>query len=530
MTHHKIALAKDETLKDAAGSIAVEDAKEIVITIPKGSALLEEAGAFKKLKKTAEAMGKAISVESVDDAVLAAAKAAGIAAANPFFTGAGPVAWGDESSRDEDEGAAGDEADEDGGIAPPVVATPVVHRARPIPKAAYRRAVRVDDDDEEDLGRARSPRSRRRLWVIAGAALVLLIPAYWVAFSALPRAEITIETKKQEWKFNNLLAIQRNGTVPAVMISEKKNAQMVFPATGKKQMSQKATGKIVVYNAYNSSPQQLVATTRFMTESGKIVRLAKSITIPGARVQDGKITPSSIEAEVVADKPGADYNLGPSGRLSIPGFKGSLKYEGFYGEIQKPLTGGFIGEAPYPTESDIAAAKTKITAVLTESLAAQAAVAAEGKYVIPEGARTVSLTKFEASPSVNGKGEFTVFAEGEFKALGFKESDLIGYFAAQMKEELGPEYSFKETELAYDVPKIDFAKGSMSLPIDFTGVAEIPVTLADLRSQVPGKSEPELKELLLGVPGVQSAVVTLWPAYVRRVPAGRPERITFVVK
>ena len=545
----KIILSKDDTAKDLMGHVAAEDAVNLTFVIPKSSALLEDDGVWRKLAKVATAMGKEIKIESVDDAVLTGAAKAKIHAVNPFFDNESAPSWQAEESTEtpeteegEDDEEGEDEEDEDGTIAveEPVYATAVVNKIRPgvpkpKPKAVYRHKIAIDEDDDDDEFAVRPRRigMPRRKWIVAVIVLAVAIPSYWVAFSVLPRATITIVTQKKDWKFNNFLTIEKNGPVPSSVIAEKKNAQMTFPALGKKVVSNKAVGTITVYNAYSSEPQQLVATTRFMTSDGKIVRLANNVVIPGAKIDGGKITPSSIEADIEADKPGPTYNIPATQHLSIPGFKGTAKYAGFYGEITKAMTGGFTGEAAYPTDDDIKNAKLKVGDVLKGTLTQALRTKAGGEYVLTEGATAFSLTKAEVNPQVNAKNEFSVLAEGEMKALVFKESDLIGYFAGKMKAdaEFGTDWSFKTTKVVYDVPKIDFAVGKMTIPVDFKGTAELPVDLEGVRALVTGKSADELKAALFEVRGIESAQVSLWPMYVGHVPKDpSPEKLTITIE
>ncbi len=513
MMKKKITLSKDDTVKDFIGYIGSELADHLIFIIPKFSGLSGSPEAFVTAKKIADAMGKTVAIESVDDGILTSAQAAGFPAENPFFSNDSASAWQNDSKPAPMHFADGpqEDAEED------VVATPVVAHIRPTPKPIYRRKIESDDDDRDF-----APKKKRGFFgnpfVWVACVVVVLIPSYWVAFYVLPRADIVITTHKEPWVFNNIMTLEKNGPVPTIAVTDKKNAQMSFPALGKKVVNQKATGKIVVYNGYSSQPQQLVATTRFEAVDGSIVRLVKSIMIPGAKIDGGTITPSSIEAEVVADKPGPAYNIS-NGKLSIPGFKGTAKFTGFYGEVKTALTGGFVGEAAYPTDDDVKSAKAKIAEVLRNSLMGQLASKAGKDYIIVPGSAQLVVTKTSVSTQVNTKGEFSLFAEAELKAIAFKESDLIGYFASLMKEKLGnPAYSFKETRVAYDSPKPDFATQKLVVSVDFKGVAELPIDIALVRGKVAGKSLTELKIVLFAVPGIDSSVVTLRPGYVRRVP------------
>ena len=86
------------------------------------------------------------------------------------------------------------------------------------------------------------------------------------------------------------------------------------------EVAQKSKGKITVYNEYGSSPQILIATTRFQSVEGLIFRTLKTISVPGARVENGKTIAGAIDVEVIADKAGQVYNVAP-GKFTIPAFK-----------------------------------------------------------------------------------------------------------------------------------------------------------------------------------------------------------------
>ncbi len=483
----KITVQKIDTAKDIVTQFIEDDTEEITLIIPKFSQLAQSESSFKLISKAAAATGKKLTIESVDDQVIQLAKAVNLEASNPFFAGENnkPKSWQEIEKELELDG----EIEE---FKPTLAQAPVLVR-----------------------GKGRGGIGRYLLWLVILA--VIAVPLYWLAFNVLPRAEIKIVTKKTDWTFNDLAEIKKDGEIPSAVVVETKNAQLTFPATGKKVVSQKASGKITVFNAYSSDPQQLVATTRFVTKEGKIYRLVKSITIPGAKVEDNKITPSSIAAEVLADRPGPDYNIAGGEKLTIPGFKGTKKYAGFYGESSE-IGGGKIGEVAYPNDDDIKAAKEKIAKVLEDSLNVELPSRLPPDFKLVEGAKEFSLVKATVNPETNAAGEFAVIAEGQVRVVGFRERDLIAYLSAKMRGKLGDDYAFKEKHLNYDIAKVNFDKEEMSLPVDFAAVAHIPVDAANLKKTIVGKSEKDLKKFIFQVPGLKSAEVALWPFYVKNVP------------
>ena len=67
----------------------------------------------------------------------------------------------------------------------------------------------------------------------------------------------------------------------------------------------------------------------YKSQTPIIFRIPKTVTIPGAKLESGELIPGKLEMEVTADNAGEKYNIEPSD-FTIPGFKGSPKFEKFY--------------------------------------------------------------------------------------------------------------------------------------------------------------------------------------------------------
>ncbi|MEZ6209372.1 MAG: hypothetical protein R3B64_02260 [Candidatus Paceibacterota bacterium] len=107
--------------------------------------------------------------------------------------------------------------------------------------------------------------------------------------------------------------------------------------------SQSATGKVILYNAYSSTKQNLLIDTRLINEDGLIFKTKKAVVIPGYTKDGSVITPGQIEVEVYAEKPGAEYNIDLDD-FKFVGFQSNKdKYEKFYARSVTPMTGGTSG-------------------------------------------------------------------------------------------------------------------------------------------------------------------------------------------
>ncbi len=355
--------------------------------------------------------------------------------------------------------------------------------------------------------------------------LIVLGFAVYGAMTILPKADLKIVAKKSDWAYNDSIVTQKSAkidyktlTIPNQIFQSKNDMAMKFPATGKKQVETKASGKIIVYNSYSSDDQTLIQNTRFVSPEGKIFLLAKKIIVPGAKISEGKIIPSSIETDVVAEKAGADYNIDPVKLFSIPGFKGTPKYQAFYGESKDSMKGGFVGEIAYPTSSDISSGSQKTKDTLESSLKTKLFSQISGEFKVLDGASTFSISEQKNNTDVDKDGNFSIFVNGQMSIIVFNESDLITALKKRAETEKGDIYYVKSYDLQYGVARMDINSGRLSFPVDFKAILSYKIHVENLKKEVAGKSEVDLKKSIFSLPGLDAANISLWPFWVKKVP------------
>lgn len=371
-------------------------------------------------------------------------------------------------------------------------------------------------------GTKEKKKKKRPRWPFVLLLLIVVLAGMgYAALRVLPRVEIKIFLKKYPLAFNETIEAGKDFGIklPAELFTEKRNLQMSFPASGKQNIQKKAQGKIIIYNSYSSDSQNLVANTRFLTPDNKIFRLIKAITVPGAKIQEGKIVASSIEVGVVADQPGAEYNIGPVAKFTLPGFRGSPKYEGFYGQSVQPMTDGFVGEVAIPTAQDIADVKAKIRQALETNLKTAIFSQLPRDFKVLDGASEFKILKEEVKKEVDKKNNFSVFGEAQMKLLVFREKDLKDILFNQLKSQLASgDYEAVDFSLEYGIGRSDFEKGVMSFPVKGQITFQNKTDLELLRQQAKGKNEQELKVLVFALPGLEKAQLSFWPIYAKTSP------------
>lgn len=518
----KIYVNKNDEVTEVVEALIDADADEVILSIPKFSKLAESASHFHLLRREAEVLKKKIVVESVDEAVLSLCEAQRIECINPFFSKT------------------------------PRRVTDIMPKATHTRDAApeKRRAKIVKEVEEAPVSKAAPPlrghavlthtRTARRFhfgkgrWWVSGVVAVLILGA--VLGTMFRKAQILVTRATASWKYENEVTVDKTLTsidlatsrVPGQVFSEKKNVTLAFPATGKKVLQRAAKGTIIVYNAHSTQSQALVARTRFVTPEGKVFRLAQGITVPGATMKDGALVPSSIEAAVTADQTGPSYNIGPVSRFTIPGFQGTPKFETFYAESKIAMTGGANGETAYPTEEDIKKAKEMSATTLENALQTLVTASTPSDLKLLEAAKVMRLVRQDVHPEVNDEGQFTVYVEGELSTVAFKEADVKTLLQEKMRAEVGSDFEVKSDTLTYREETATRKGDILTLPVSYESIVVRHVDVDALKEHIVGKKEADLKRLLFATPGLASAKVSLWPFWVRKVPA--PSRTTIIIE
>lgn len=367
--------------------------------------------------------------------------------------------------------------------------------------------------------------STKFLAIFFGAAIII---AAGVLYFVLPKAEVAIVPKTESYVQDLAITAEKSASkideaqlkIPAQLIKLDKKESKDLPATGQRQLNEKARGVITIFNEYSSSPQGLVEKTRFVSDNGKTFRLTKSITVPGAKIEEGKIISSSIDAEVAADQPGEDYNIGPSD-FKIPGFEGTPKYTAFYGRSKNPMVGGAIGMAKVVSQEDFDKAKAELWAKL------QSEIEQEVKAQVPEGlklldkASKIEMTGVESSVPVGNRADiFTLTVKGSGSILFFDEKDIseLASKKAAPDDSGGKNLDEDQRQIAYRDVKADFSRGQLNLKAQVTDKLIWDVGADELKRLIAGKNEAQIKQIFSQRSEIEKARILFWPFWVKSVP------------
>lgn len=380
--------------------------------------------------------------------------------------------------------------------------------------------------------------SRKVLFgVLAGIATFLVLVV--LISTVFARASLTVKPRVESSILDNVTitldssvagVVGDKRVIPAERLIFTKKVSDTFSTTGKEMIEDRARGMAKIYNRFSSSPQSLVATTRFSTDDGVLYRLPKGIVVPGAKIEEGKIAPQFIETELVADLAGEGGNLGGEATLKIPGFRGDpKKYNGFYAIAEKGFSGGFRGEARVVAREDLRAAEEKITKRVYDETLQEFTGKVPAEFKLVEALREIQITNVSAPAEKSRRDEFTVEAEARGRTVVFREKELLSLLHLLLiGEDKTREFVADSLSITYQVITVDYEKGKATVSLRGSIKTKAIIPEKELKTLALGKKEGSLVELLKGRPELSSFRISFFPPWISKAPADENKIRIFV--
>jgi len=380
---------------------------------------------------------------------------------------------------------------------------------------------------------AEERRNKKVIWLSAGGT-ISAIAVIFVLGTVFAGASIQVTPKKSTVPLNAQFTANKNGSrIPFEIMMVKGSETRSVKATGTEYVERKASGKIVVYNTYNQTPQKLIKNTRFEATNGKVYRIQNNITVPGMRQVDGELIPGSVETTVYASEPGAAYNIGLTD-FTIPGFKGDPRYDKFYARSKTEMTGGFSGVAPIASEKDLEETKKSIETSLKEDLLHEAGSQVPEGYVFYADSAKID---FEEIKDISDDPKSVVLSEtGNLVGVLLKKDSLVSEITKQIT--LSSKETLPFTANSPESLKFSFQGGTPNLgtetkEINFSlsGNTDIVYSVDEnaLAKDLKGKPKSDFQKILSSYQTVYKAkIVSFRPFWARSFP-GKDGKISISV-
>ncbi len=371
-------------------------------------------------------------------------------------------------------------------------------------------------------------------FIVVCCIFIVGIAAYLVVPSAKISIEPEVVKKKVDLDLHGKNIKDVDGQdIPVQMINENIDLVLPYNMTGKKIINgKKAQMKVAIYNEYSSSAQTLIATTRLENTDGKIFRLVKNIVIPGTTAVGGETRPGVIEAEIVADAPGSQYNI-ESATFKIPGFADGPKFDKFYAKSVASASGGTDGSEEASgtvTQDDIDSAKSMAAAAFKEeAVEVLKNKLQDGEIALPQAQNIITAKPIVAAKVGSMAGSFNVTISGTLQALVFAEKDVKKVVQQNLRDDKQTaEYKEEISKIEYGTVGPDFQNATLELKT----YAEIrlisKLNSEQIKKDLLGKKDEELSVILKKYP-IKNANIEFNSSFVTRVPQ-YPQRVTVEIQ
>ncbi len=308
------------------------------------------------------------------------------------------------------------------------------------------------------------------------------------------------------------------------VINKTQSISLLYDVSGKSAAAgKKAHGSVVIYNEYSAAPQTLVATTRLESADGKIFRLVKSATVPGTTTVGGVTQSGAIEAEIIADQAGSDFNIDPT-RFTIPGFAGGPKFDKFYAKSTVATTGGTSGGdsggASAVTQSDIDSAKVKTEAALKDKIATDISSGLNSGEVALPAAEKITVTKSTADAKVGDMASsFNYTVQASAVALVFSESDVRKIVEKSLGSQPQPQDASETiSKIEYGAVSPNFDNSTLDLKVHAEMTIVPNIDSKQIKKELLGKNVSQIADILKKYPAIKNANVQLEPTFVSYIP------------
>jgi hypothetical protein len=544
-TKDTIYIDVDDEITTVIDKLQSSPKKIVALVLPKRAAVFQSVVNMKLLNRTAEQANKHVVLITSEAALLPLAGVAGLRVAStlqskPAIPDLPQMA----------DSLPGDDHDEDIPDKPLNKATAVGVLAGLTDDEAIEvdnsttkedSAVKTDKKAKKRSKKIKIPNfEKSRTKVMVGIlALVALIGLWFVGFVVMPKATIVLktDTANVDVELNFVADTQttsldaENAILPAQSKEFRKTDAEKVPATGEKDLGEKASGSVTLKLTNCSSSQVSIPAGTPVTAGNLSFSTSESATLQSIEIggdcrNDDFPNISSKPVAVTAINAGEKFNLSANQTFSVGG------YSAVSGTNADAMSGGTSKIVKVITKEDIDKAK--------ETIAKRAGTEAPQDLrddLQKAGYMPLSETLSAGEPTVTTSknagdeaADVTVTSTTVFTMLGVKEDDLKQLVEAEANKRIDPEKQIIQDNglaAASITVKQKSSGGRTMLSLATKVIAGPDIDEESIKQEVAGKKRGEVQSMLGQRPGIRSVEVSYSPFWVQSTPSNT-SKITIV--
>ena len=376
--------------------------------------------------------------------------------------------------------------------------------------------------EERELERKMERKVKKVIWPIV---IVLLLLVGVGAYLLLPTAKVQVFVVSEDLSktlpivFTNSITSPdyEQNFFPGVLVQTKKEQSQKFQTTGKKNSGGKASGTVTFYNGLDSLSHKYAAGAKVVSD-GKTFLLKSTVTIPGATVQNLKVVPGSVVAEVEAEAAGEEYNI-KSGKFIIVGLAANQQ-SAIYGEAKADLKGGFTKTVQVVSKDDYENAKKQLTDGLLTSLDADIKNKSEGLALIDKS-EVMLEPEITSSSSIDQEAtEFEIKVSLTKQVMAYDYDKFLDFTTLAMSKQVPSDKMVviaSADSIGFVIDKQAYDKGELDTTVNVAAKIATKMDVDKIKTGVLGKSKNDAQQFVMTQPGVQRVNFIFNPAWLAKV-------------
>ncbi len=373
-------------------------------------------------------------------------------------------------------------------------------------------------------------RMPKLLAVVVSASLILALS---LTFVVLPSASVVVYARREPVALE-ILDISASGNfknneagklaIAGTKVEEIISLNDKFQSSGKKQVGNRATGTVQIYN-FAKLPLNLKAETTTLIVGGKTYNLAndvagiKPVTYKNAKTKE--INPDSLSGpvEIIATQGGEDYNLPAGTRVEITNQVFGSSPQFLYAKTGSEIKGGASRFLSLISDGDVTSAKTqlqdKAAAQLKQKLSGQGLVLADKAYIFETPQFTTDNPAGTETPA------FQASLQVKVSGMAFKTQDLNNLIFQRVSDTLSANKSLQSKNLdqiTYKTKSLDLNNQLLTLNAHFEGQAVFNLDLPYLAPELVGKTKDQVNGILRSKAEIDRVDITLAPSWQKTFP------------
>lgn len=320
----------------------------------------------------------------------------------------------------------------------------------------------------------------------------------------------------------------KSNYIQATLFDVQEEGNISVPATGKKEVGDKAKGSVTIYNSSLSEGKTFAKGSVITSSNNLDFVLDNAVSVASASGDASSIQSSTAKISVTAEDIGKEYNLPSGTKFAV----GSLSQTSVIAKNDSAFSGGSKKEVTVVSKADLNKASDELLKKLSDKAKEDAIKKiSETQALLPVFIAS-QLSKQDFSKNAGDQADtLTLKAIALFKGTSYKKSELEK-FAKTLLSTKQQNMTYSDDGISYSLEKVEKLKDDNIQAVLTTKASLIPkIDTKKLSSDLAGKSFEEAQAFLYKLPQASDVRIKLIPPlpFLPKALPKRSENIKFSI-